>query len=496
MIPENIFMFWKGKRPKLINVCLERVKKLHPGFKIEVLNTSIEKVRGYDLLSVQAQSDWVRICAIEKYGGIWLDATCFLMKPVTEWVDMTNGRLQGFSTPFSDECLDSWAFAASPNNELVRVWKQKFKSAIEIGFDKFKRDNEYLLKNHKVFGHMPYLTIHGCYIIASNMTNMKALMKKSCNGPFQYLCKNKFDIDKSIDYLIKNDIGSVPFIKFRGKEQELFHNRPFKLAEFLIKYHYGIEFLSLYSYPTSLLFLIMLVIISNYLLDGIGFWLLICTFSILLLSNTHRKKPRLAYIVRGFLYTENRVPNSIAGKKISYNQDIRVLWPTHSQLIKKLSYLYDVKIFFSTYDSTREDVKDWAQNHGSLIYSKENGSTQFTTVLKSLEELKNYDYYFITRSDITFKKPFFDLVQMYPQNVTVLNREKNGKYNDIIHFLPFSKYDEFNDYIRNIVDKKQTHAHDQDIITYDLLTNENVEYVRACNRFYTLLGHMAKNEFC
>lgn len=258
MIPKNIFMFWRKERSKLVDVCLKRVKKLHPDFKIEVLDTSIEKVRGYDLLSVQAQSDWVRICAIEKYGGIWLDATCFLIKPVTEWVDMTSRRLQGFSAPFSDECLESWAFAAPPNNELVRVWKQKFKSAIEIGFDKFKHDNESLLKNHVIFGHMPYLTIHGCYMIASKMTNMKALMKKSCAGPFEYLCKNKFEIDKAIDYLIKNDIGSVPFIKFRGKEHVFFEYRPFKLFEFLIKYNYDqSEFQLLYLYST--LFLLILI---------------------------------------------------------------------------------------------------------------------------------------------------------------------------------------------------------------------------------------------
>lgn len=263
IIPKNIFMFWRGKRSKLVDVCSERVKKLHPDFKIEVLDAPIEKVRGYDLLSVQHQSDWVRICAIEKYGGIWLDAICFLIKPVTEWVDMTSGRLQGFSAPFSDECLENWAFAAPPNNELVRVWKQKFKSAIEIGFDKFKHDNESLLKNHVIFGHMPYLTMHGCYIIASKMTNMKALMKKSCDGPFEHLCRKGWDADTAVNYLINTDNITTPFIKFRGAEHAHLQGRPRQLFEFLLKYHYasGIEFLSLYSYSTwFLLFLITLVI--------------------------------------------------------------------------------------------------------------------------------------------------------------------------------------------------------------------------------------------
>lgn len=253
-------MFWKGKRSILVNVCLERVKKLHPGFKIEVLDAPIEKVHGYDLLSVQHQSDWVRICAIEKYGGVWLDATCFLIKPVTEWVNMINTRLQGFSAPFSDECLENWAFAAPQNNELVRVWKQKFKSAIEIGFDKFKHDNKHLQKNHPILDHMPYLTMHGCYVFASKMTNMKALMKKSCDGPFQYLCRKGFDTDKAVKSLINTDHITTPFVKFRGAEHAYLQGSPYILFLFLFKHHYvsGIELLSIYS---TLFFLFLLVTI-------------------------------------------------------------------------------------------------------------------------------------------------------------------------------------------------------------------------------------------
>ena len=227
-------MYWNGKPSKLVDVCLERVNKLHPDFNIKVLNTSIEKVNGYDSLSVQAQSDWVRICAIEKYGGIWLDASCFLLKPVDEWIDMNKMRLQGFSVPFADDCLESWAFAAPQNDELVRVWKKQFKLAIEIGFDKFKQES--LLNNHAIFDHMPYLTIHGCYVIASNVTNMEALMKKSVDGPYIYLDKTNWHTNEAIDYLLERDID-VPFIKFRGPERNYLENNTYKLFSFLLKYH-------------------------------------------------------------------------------------------------------------------------------------------------------------------------------------------------------------------------------------------------------------------
>ena len=225
MIPKLIFMFWKGERSWLVDVCVARVRKLHPGFEIEVLDAPLEEVGGYDSLSVQHQSDWVRICAIERYGGIWLDASCFLFKPVDDWVDMTSGRLQGFSAPFSDDCLENWAFAAPPNNELVRVWKLQLKLAIETGFKAFKKQQRCLLGDHAIYYRMPYLTMHGCYILASRMTNMRADMTKSCDGPFKHLCKTNWDTTRAIKYAIKNDPDpAVPFLKIRGRDRRHIQN--------------------------------------------------------------------------------------------------------------------------------------------------------------------------------------------------------------------------------------------------------------------------------
>lgn len=242
MIPKNIFMFWKGKTTHLVDICLKRIHNLHPEFNIEVFNTSIEKVDGFDSLSVQHQSDWVRICAIEKYGGIWLDATCFLMKPVTHWVDMNKMQLQGFSAPFANDCIENWAFAAPKNDELVRTWKKVFKNAIESGFEKFKTESFSLLQNHVIFNHMPYLTMHGCYIIASEKTGMKASLKKSCDGPFEYLCKTDFKSSQSIQYLIDNKNTDIPFIKFRGAEHNYLINNTFKLFEFGVTYSHDYNF--------------------------------------------------------------------------------------------------------------------------------------------------------------------------------------------------------------------------------------------------------------
>ena len=50
-----------------------------------------------DDLTPQQLSDWYRVAAISKYGGVWLDASSVLLGNVTQWVDLDDSTsLQGF----------------------------------------------------------------------------------------------------------------------------------------------------------------------------------------------------------------------------------------------------------------------------------------------------------------------------------------------------------------------------------------------------------------
>ena len=203
-------------------------------------------------------------------------------------------------------------------------------------------------------------------------------------------------------------------------------------------------------------------------------------------------KPSLAYIIRGPLFDPRIVPTSIRGKK-EYKIDTRELWSKHEEMIKTLSKLYDVSVIFSTYDNTPLDVKLWASNRGKLLISKRQDSKQFTTALTALKSERGYDYYFITRSDLEYLPAIYSIVSIYPQNVTVLNLESGGKLNDIIHFLPESKYDEFYRFIEDTIHdkKKRGVAHYKpEGMTVDVLTSERVPWVRHKNKYYTIAGTM------
>jgi len=224
-IPKIIYQFWRGPAVVVADVCMRRVKNVHPGWHVEVLHDVDEHINGLDQLSVQLQSDWVRLCAVARTGGVWLDATCICVAPVTDWIDLTQAEVQGFSAPFADDVLESWAFAAPPDNALVRRWKEVFRSAIEVGVGTFKKQLPDWVKCHAIYDHLPYLTVHVCYMIAARDINIPAKMVPSCKGPFVLHCANEWSSHRVVKLLMhecgENTKQPPPLIKLRGAETHL-----------------------------------------------------------------------------------------------------------------------------------------------------------------------------------------------------------------------------------------------------------------------------------
>ena len=56
-----------------------------------------------------------------------------------------------------------------------------------------------------------------------------------------------------------------------------------------------------------------------------------------------------------------------------------------------------------------------AKERGTVRLFEEQKSTQFTNLAQGLPEMKTHDSYFVTRTDITFKKDFLHLVKNFMQ---------------------------------------------------------------------------------
>jgi hypothetical protein len=108
---------------------------------------------GYGALSVQHQSDWIRLYLLSQYGGCWLDAAIVLNDPgAMDRVWSESLARQSVFTGFATGpktyvhpsgvrmplVVDNWFIMAPPGSEVIRRWFREYETAIRIGFLNYK----------------------------------------------------------------------------------------------------------------------------------------------------------------------------------------------------------------------------------------------------------------------------------------------------------------------------------------------------------------------
>ena len=91
--------------PAVARQCVDQFRHLHPApaWSVVLLHDGDIPADRDDVRALAAchRADWVRLQTLARHGGVWLDATCALLLPVTAWVDLGGGAgedVQGFRT--------------------------------------------------------------------------------------------------------------------------------------------------------------------------------------------------------------------------------------------------------------------------------------------------------------------------------------------------------------------------------------------------------------
>lgn len=154
-IPRIIWVFWHSgiqTAPRLIQRCVENMRVLHPEWQVNVvtedtvshfLNRKLPP--GLERLGIQQRADWYRLALLADHGGIWLDASVHLLRPITRCFDLiTPADVQGFLWPGVDPLdpahpvvLEVWALACPKNNWVVVKWLTEWERAIGRGLDAY-----------------------------------------------------------------------------------------------------------------------------------------------------------------------------------------------------------------------------------------------------------------------------------------------------------------------------------------------------------------------
>lgn len=135
-IPKIIWFLWfQGleKAPYIVKQCLKSWKKHNPEWQVIVLDENsikeyidIEKIisRNHPYLKIQKISNIIRLNLLEKYGGVWADATCFCCKPLDTWLTsyMSESKFFAFYKPKIDRPISNFFLASSVGSPITSAW--------------------------------------------------------------------------------------------------------------------------------------------------------------------------------------------------------------------------------------------------------------------------------------------------------------------------------------------------------------------------------------
>src|SRR5690606_25739812 len=125
------FVFWDNPEtaPDIVKSTLKALKT-HIDGKYEIIILSKENLEQYIKLPEHIKqlmaknpthfSDWLRTKLLRKYGGIWLDATCYLTQSLSKNINDIEKQDCFFFT-YKGSRVGSWFISADPNSYVLNA---------------------------------------------------------------------------------------------------------------------------------------------------------------------------------------------------------------------------------------------------------------------------------------------------------------------------------------------------------------------------------------
>jgi tetratricopeptide (TPR) repeat protein len=69
------------------------------------------------------KSDLIRLALLERYGGVWMDATCYASEPLAPRVESLLESADTFAFTYSTPMISSWFLASRPGSYVIHLWR-------------------------------------------------------------------------------------------------------------------------------------------------------------------------------------------------------------------------------------------------------------------------------------------------------------------------------------------------------------------------------------
>lgn len=132
MIPKIIHYCWfgRGEMPKLMKKCIKSWKKYCPDWEIIQwnednfdVNSTLWTKQAYEARKYAFVSDYVRLKALQEFGGIYLDTDVELVQEIDEFLE--NRAFSGFE---SADMVQTGVIGAERGNSVIASWLEWYDS--------------------------------------------------------------------------------------------------------------------------------------------------------------------------------------------------------------------------------------------------------------------------------------------------------------------------------------------------------------------------------
>jgi hypothetical protein len=155
-IPRIIWCHWNSEAsiPLSVRAILAQRRAVHPDWEIRLVTdatiTDWLPAPTVDLskLRPEHRSDWLRLALLERYGGVWMDASIVTNQSITPiWDAATAAQadycgfwIEATTTRPEFPVIENWFIMVPRGSRVLRRWRIEFEHVLQIGFPAYKKE--------------------------------------------------------------------------------------------------------------------------------------------------------------------------------------------------------------------------------------------------------------------------------------------------------------------------------------------------------------------
>ncbi len=234
---KNIWIYWEQgwkNAPTICKICLDSWKKLNKdNWKINILEKTnindfidINNIPNFwNINPIQIKADIIRTLLLQKYGGVWVDATLFCVEPLDNWLYNSfnindSEDIFMFMVNNKTNVPSNWFIVCHKDNYIINTFKNNFIDKMDFNLKEHEYFEFYIIFNSLLIKDQQYNSLFYKNPKPSNANAVKfSFLLNNYNSNFNqlincfkshvYKLTHKLNLNLSKDTFIYNLINYI-----------------------------------------------------------------------------------------------------------------------------------------------------------------------------------------------------------------------------------------------------------------------------------------------